>query len=598
MKNELSQFWLSKNFDFNSKNVFHLFYIKKSINNFIRILTKKKYKLGYKIYPTPKDYIEDSEFYISTNIPNVDVLLGQMFYKVARHESVINFDNWYDLIPEYIKQNVLIKHKIKRDELQSYLEDKILTLINVFLKTNAIIYISNNAEGFIKYIKSYFDNLSDSKRYEGLKSKCNNQIFINNNWDSYFYYILNIDKKIDFKHEIIVKLKHECELLTKLNQLLTKEFIIERVSEYFELLDKNSDDSINDYDILTEPEESKLNKTFEELKNSLYNEYGIIGGITPKEFTKLKTIDVNNVNHKSFKSNFNNEEISILEIDNFNMDLITYDMFKLFEIKKNVINYNRDYLVTKGISLGKKLLNQLKYRDEITSDKITHLKSGKIDRNKIYQLGMDKFDIFYNIDITENENKTIYISYDASKSMNNEKWDNSQIFLIGLIYAISNISSLNIKVFYRMTTIVSNGTEKEILPVLLKVYDSETDKFNKVKLLFPYLKPNGGSPEGILHELLKKKIAKETNESIMINISDGKPNYYNHGLIYTNEEAILHTKKQIDNMKQNGVQIISYFIGDKLDFESNKKMYGKKNSFYIELDKIVKLGDSLNELAF
>jgi UDPglucose 6-dehydrogenase len=43
---------------------------------------------------------------------------------------------------------------------------------------------------------------------------------------------------------------------------------------------------------------------------------------------------------------------------------------------------------------------------------------------------------------------------------------------------------------------------------------------------------------------------------------------------------------------------VKQVVGDKIDFESNKRMYGKKNSFYIELDKIVKIGDSLNELAF
>ena len=120
--------------------------------------------------------------------------------------------------------------------------------------------------------------------------------------------------------------------------------------------------------------------------------------------------------------------------------------------------------------------------------------------------------------------------------------------------------------------------------MILVAYDSRKDKLIKVKNLFPALDVSGTTPEGLCFEAIAKDLipGNSNQDSYFINYSDGQPYYSNREINYCGQSAERHTKKQIDNMKSMGMNVLSYFISD-YDYERNnrsfKAMYGKDASF-------------------
>ena len=62
--------------------------------------------------------------------------------------------------------------------------------------------------------------------------------------------------------------------------------------------------------------------------------------------------------------------------------------------------------------------------------------------------------------------------------------------------------------------------------------------------------------------------ASNDKDSYFLNFSDGMPMFGNDDIDYHNDTAIDHTKKMVDEIRNRGVKIISYFIGDEYDRES------------------------------
>ena len=263
--------------------------------------------------------------------------------------------------------------------------------------------------------------------------------------------------------------------------------------------------------------------------------------------------------------------------------------------------------VKKGIQLGTRLGRKLQIRAEENPIQVIRKKSGKINKRQLHEAAFDAEDLFYRVNIDRHNEANLHISVDSSSSMQGEKWERTMTAVVAICKAASMIDNVHVTVSFRSTQ-QSVGTT---LPYVVLAYDSKKDKFSKIRKLFPYLVPNGYTPEGlafgaIMH--LFEDITPDEEDRYFLNLSDGEPCYYLQvpdsavGVDYEGDVGVVHTKYQIDKIRRHGVQILSYFIEDldmeliNKDLKSNfRRMYGKTAQF-IDVESVVQLAKTINDL--
>jgi hypothetical protein len=276
--------------------------------------------------------------------------------------------------------------------------------------------------------------------------------------------------------------------------------------------------------------------------------------------------------------------------------------------------------VKKGILLGTKLGRKLQLRREINSHKSLRKKSGKINKRQLYEASFDAEDLFYKVKIEAHNQATLHITVDSSGSMAGEKWLRTMTAVVAICKAASMIDNVHVTVSFRST----QAHNTSALPYVVMAYDSRHDKFSKVKQLFPYLVPNGFTPEGLAFEAIMdlfEGITPDEEERYFLNLSDGEPYYHltmpQSGICisYAGEVGVSHTKDQVNKIRRKGVEILSYFIESDENianalftpfFKANtsyshtlrddfQKMYGR-NAKFINVRSIVDLARTMNGL--
>lgn len=234
--------------------------------------------------------------------------------------------------------------------------------------------------------------------------------------------------------------------------------------------------------------------------------------------------------------------------------------------------------VNKGFRLGRLLGRKLQIRAEEKHTKYIRKPSGKIERRLLSGIGAGLEDIFHRIKVEKYNKARLHISVDSSSSMwTISKWGPTMTCLTAICVAASMVENLSVSVSFRSTIMVSDGTD---LPYIVLAYDSTVDKISKVRLLFPFFRANGATPEGLAFEAIAEEfiIGRKTTEQdrYFLNISDGEPAYHlnaktnKYGVTfnYIGEVGALHTKQQVDKIRARGVKILSYFISDGTEYSS------------------------------
>jgi hypothetical protein len=287
--------------------------------------------------------------------------------------------------------------------------------------------------------------------------------------------------------------------------------------------------------------------------------------------------------------------------------------------------------VKKGTRLGSKLGRKLQVRNEINTTKIIRKKQGKINRRQLHEAAFDTEDLFYRVIVDKSNKASLHITVDASGSMSmGNKWIQTMISVVAMCKAASMIDNVHVTVSFRSTQ-VSGGT---CLPYVILAYDSNIDKFSKIRTLFPYLNPNGFTPEGLAFSAIMnlfENITPDEEDRYFLNLSDGEPCYNlnipssGQRISYQDEIGVTHTKAQVDKIRHLGVEILSYFIEDdqalimkkelremspeglKKERERQKtledsplrknfrKMYGKSAQF-VSVESVVDLARTMNQL--
>ena len=276
--------------------------------------------------------------------------------------------------------------------------------------------------------------------------------------------------------------------------------------------------------------------------------------------------------------------------------------------------------VRNGIMLGTKLGRKLQIRAEVHPIKNIRKKNGKINRRQLHEAAFDAEDLFYKTNIEEHHDANLHITVDASTSMaRNRKWEKTMTAVVAICKAASMIDNVHITVSFRTTQV----SGRSYLPYVILAYDSKVDKFAKIKTLFPYLVPNGCTPEGLAFGAIMnlfEGITPDEEDRFFLNLSDGEPYFAlissetGLSVSYSGEIGVSHTKSQVDKIRRRGIQILSYFISDNEWNDKNaiitpeekkqeenplqrdfRTMYGKSAQF-IRVNEIVDLARTINGL--
>ena len=269
---------------------------------------------------------------------------------------------------------------------------------------------------------------------------------------------------------------------------------------------------------------------------------------------------------------------------------------------RNRTTIERNYIhIQKGLRLGAMLGKKLKVRNEERSLASTRLRDGRIDKRLIAEIGYGAEAVFSKL-ITKTVNPVhIHCSIDASGSMMWNKWDSAITAATAIAKACSMISGVTMMISFRTTTYI--GTE--CVPVVVVGYDSTKNNIASLYNTLIYMTPSGSTPEGLcfeaLHKTLKSNL-KNNAEGLFINISDGQPGFSTNTsktqLHYAGNYALEHTKRQVNEIRNLGYNVLSYFVSEHNnhysgDVTSFTTMYGKSAQFVDPTD-LLQLTKTIN----
>ena len=250
--------------------------------------------------------------------------------------------------------------------------------------------------------------------------------------------------------------------------------------------------------------------------------------------------------------------------------------------------------VNEGIKLGTILGRKLQVRGEDRSTVFNRQKVGKIDKRMISSLGFGNENVFQYTEVDSYKKANLHVSVDASGSMGGQKWSQTMTNIVALCKAVDMIQNLHIQISFRGC---SQGK-----PYVVLAYDSRTDKFSKVKQMFPALRTFGTTPEGLAFEAIMKNFLPSNNDmdSYFLNLSDGQPYFHGRNFYYSGTPAEDHTKKMVKKLEGMGIKTLAYFIDDSKYEDSYsmgafRRMYGQGASF-IEVTNLSQIVKTMNKL--
>lgn len=368
------------------------------------------------------------------------------------------------------------------------------------------------------------------------------------------------------------------------------------------LSDERITNDIGEDDKISETKKNRIRKAYDRQKSFLRGETKK-KKVSKKENELLSVLEKSKVEVVNVASDFlescniPDQSIECILVKNMTKELLESGDCPMYIGENNKYTYeNNNTAVNAGIIMGKKMAHKLQIRNEINVTKFSRRYDGKLDKRLIHELGFNDSNIFYNTMTEKYKNVHFHISIDASSSMSGEKWAKSIRLCTAIAKAATMLDKVDVTISFRT---VSNRH-----PYILIGYNSKVDKFSKIRTLFPYLYPTSTTPEGLCFEALIKYLPESSNDinNYFINMSDGEP-YFDVALdnrqhvSYHGAEAAYHTRKQVNKIKKNGYEVISYFISDyhiNWSRENFKSMYGADANF-INVNNINQIAVTLNK---
>ena len=634
-------------------NLIRLATAKRAISNFVNILTNKNIPV---IFNDSGDSFTDGKIVcLSANIvekKDFDPAVGLALHE-GSHILLSDFNSIKTLwshIPSELYKLAKIK-KIRKNTVSelakymlNYVEDRYIDQ-----------FVYNEAPGYRGYYLSLYE-----KYYNNgvISDMLTSKMYREESLVAYKYRVINLTNShtdltaLKGLHKIaeVIDLKN-INRLTKQQDRIDIAFgvvkiILENVDDIDDKKDDNkqSDSSTENSDDNTavgtpfEEKESPKNTTnigdtsdlsdnkLKRIERAISKQDDFLNGSVKKKKVDKKTktlldtieksgIAITKVGKDLCNNNINYKGIECIVVKNLTRELIDTDQFPLKAKSKS--SFDKNYYskpcadaVRKGIRMGVLLGKKLQIRNESNVTTFTRKMVGKIDNHLLADVGWNSEKIFSVKQMDSYNDTFLHISVDASSSMISPftKWTETLTTVIAICKAATMLNNVHVTVSFRSTVYSTNRRDCS-MPYVVLAYDSSKDHFSKVINLFPLLLPAGMTPEGLSYEAIIDYFnQKNLNENrYFLNFSDGEPYMsYNNDLMtisYSGEIAFNHTRKQVNNIKNAGYEVLSYFIGrDINDYHYNtelakgfKRMYGSSAEF-IKIGNITEIIKTLNKL--
>ena len=183
-----------------------------------------------------------------------------------------------------------------------------------------------------------------------------------------------------------------------------------------------------------------------------------------------------------------------------------------------------------------------------------------------------------------------------------DKWQRTMTTVVALAKAASMINNLDVTISFRSGAVLNkkNLFSYNEIPYVVIAYDSRKDKFSKIIQLFPMLVPFGSTPEGLAFEAILDTIPASTLDldSYFVNLSDGEPMFSQN---YFGQVAWMHTRRQVNKIRESGIEILSYFVEQKgitnerieNNIDAFKVMYGK-DAQLVDVNSVTEIALTMN----
>jgi hypothetical protein len=367
-------------------------------------------------------------------------------------------------------------------------------------------------------------------------------------------------------------------------------------SEGSELKISDSEGDNSEY-TLTEKQINQLEKIFEKQqkfingeaqKTKLTKDASLqVEALSSLDITEVMTAKHLNNESSTFKG------VKTLVINNVTEKFMKSDIARGFGLAMHSWSARGESL-DHAISLGKVLAKRLQVRNEERSLASKRLKSGKIDNRMLHEIGFDNYDIFKKVNVSQYKPSYIHISIDQSGSMSGARFEESVKFATMFAVASKSIKNLHVVVTARSTFHSGGNNKLKDTPYIVYLFDSKKHNINDIRRVFNYIRTSNLTPEGLTFEAIQNEVMKSSvnTDAYFINLCDGEPVAEYNNFRYKGDEAKAHSRKQVEKMKQRGVNVMNYFFGGQHEYRKFLKTY-PKNSYMLnsaeEVNSIVKI---------
>lgn len=294
-------------------------------------------------------------------------------------------------------------------------------------------------------------------------------------------------------------------------------------------------------------------------------------------------------------------------------ELMTQDwfIFKHWTWQEGKGAYGAEDSIAAGKRMGQILVHRLQVRNDPLMTKQTRLQTGGLDRRLLANLGMEITSVFQKSRVDIHKPAMLHLSLDASGSMHGRKWNKVRTVATALAYVGSKLRNVDVVISIR------GGQD---MPIVSIIFDSRKDQFPQFVKWMRVLEPNGATPEGLCFKATMDIITEctATHDVYFINFSDGQPafvmknttapgkagrrNRFNSGDVYYQADlATRHTREMVNQMRDAGVKIMSYFITERADYYNTetmrefRKMYGDAAE-HVDVKNATEILRTLNRL--
>ena len=653
-KNNYSSFWLDKGWDNNSSifddepvkkgvDLVALASYRRAISNFVSIVTgMSDIKVTFK--SNGDSYTDGKSVVISSKLDDklFDSTVGLALHE-GSHIKLSNFDFLRNL------ENEIPQEYYNRAESKGYQKYEVVSMIKDLLNyvedRRIDHYVFTSSPGYKGYYHSLYDKYFHSKVIDkALKSDEHTDV----SWDSYIFRIINLTNKNSDLNALPQLSLIRSMIFSKVKDLNSTEEAFQIALMVFDCIlnnlpdgvestdeetgevsiqkgDGDSDDngesvdgdgsddggSSSDKPQLTDRQKNQLENAIKKQKKFMDGEIAK-KGLSKKDKASMDAVEAAGMSYvdvaKDMTDRWSGKKTptKVLLVKKFNKALAESDTVSMIyrpDYSWGNIDDNKKAIqdgLVKGTILGRKL----QVRGESRETKWTRLDSGRIDKRLISELGFGNERVFNTTFIESYSDAFLHISVDASGSMGGQKWLNTMTCVSAIAKACSMINNVDLVISFRSTQ-SSSGTgyrrrgSKEY-PLMLIAYDSRVDKINKISNMFHLLHASGTTPEGLCFEAIMKEIepASKDKDSYFLNFSDGMPMFGNDDIDYHHDTAIDHTNKMVKMIRERGVKVLSYFIGDSYDMERStktfKRMYGNDAEF-IDVTSVLPVAKTMNK---